>query len=389
MLNPAFSGGHWTHELCEALAAQGCDVELFTGPQYGLTVGDAAGRSYRVRVAFYRFTQLRSYRRDWQRPLWRLARLFGHLWSLARTAALARRFDVVHVQFLPLLAVDAWWVAWVARRSCFVHTVHDLYPHDARPTRSLQRQLRLVYWSSTRLISHTRYTRERLMKEFGVASERIALIPLGAARPFVGRDGGGAQPPRDLRGPEPIVLMIGQLRPGKGLDTLLRAAALLRDDGVPFRVVVAGDCQDPQPYFQLVRDLRLEGLVHIRAERFPEQDVSRYFEAASVVAFPYRAIDQSGAATMAVTFGRAIVATRLAGLAELVEGADCGVLVPPDDPRELAAGLKKVLSDEGLRRRYEANALRYAQTALAWPAIAERTMAVYRAAVAERRAPRS
>ena len=84
---------------------------------------------------------------------------------------------------------------------------------------------------------------------------------------------------------------------------------------------------------------------------------------------------------MALSFGRALVASNLAGLGELVGAADCGLLVPPEDPPSLAAALKRLLGDEALRRRYEANSLRYAKAALDWSVIAGQTIAVYRAAV--------
>jgi len=382
MLNPAFSGGLYTHELCEALGARGCEVELFTGPHYGQVIGAPGGRSYRVRTAFYRFTQLKSYQRDWSRPLWRVARLAGHLWAMARTAVAARRFDIVHVQFLPLPALDLWWLRWVAKGSCVVYTVHDLYPHDARSTPTLRRRLGRAYRASARLVAHTRFTSEQLVNEFGIPPERIAIIPHGAIVPLLRPgDDAAADPPAELQGAEPIILLFGQLRPGKGLDVLIRAAALLRDEGVPFRLVAAGESADPQPYRRLVQDLGLESMVHLRAERIPEGEVRAYFATAAVVALPYRVIDQSGVAVMALSFGRALVASNLAGLGELVGAADCGLLVPPEDPPSLAAALKRLLGDEALRRRYEANSLRYAKAALDWSVIAGQTIAVYRAAV--------
>jgi len=78
--------------------------------------------------------------------------------------------------------------------------------------------------------------------------------------------------------------------------------------------------------------------------------------------------------------GRPIVATRIAGLAELVERGECGLLVAVDDVESLASALERLLTDDGLRQRCATNARRYADTALAWEPIAERTIEVYRKA---------
>ena len=110
----------------------------------------------------------------------------------------------------------------------------------------------------------------------------------------------------------------------------------------------------------------------------PEAAIARSFAAATVVALPYRDIDQSGVAILAVSLGKAIVATRVGGFAELVDDAHCGLLVPVDDDAAFADALRRVICEPELRAACEANARRYAETALSWDPIAERTEQVYR-----------
>jgi glycosyltransferase involved in cell wall biosynthesis len=382
MLNPAFSAPAYMHNLCDALVDAGCAVELFTGPAFGRASRPWRKIAYVPRIAFYRRTQLPSYGAGrLTRPLWRCLRLAGHLTSLARLTAAIGRYDVLHVHFPPVLPLDARWLQLIRRRIPVVHTVHNLWPHGARRDARDRQRLRRLYHACHHLIAHTEDTVQGLAEEFGVPPERISLIPHGNFRHFWNQERASVPLLDDAAKRTPTILMFGELRPSKGTDVLLRAAAMLRDRGVAFRVVLAGaPFAATQPYHDLARELDIEDRVMFHLRYIEEDAVPSYFEAASVVALPYRAIDQSGVAIAALTMGRAIVATRIAGLADLVEQGRCGLLVPVDDVAGLAAALERLLTDAGLRHQLETNARCYAETALAWEPIAARTLDAYRTA---------
>jgi glycosyltransferase involved in cell wall biosynthesis len=385
MLNPSFSAPAYMHNLCNALAHAECEVELFTGPQFGRASRCWREIAYAPRIAFYRRTQLRSYRAGrLTRPVWQLLRLAGHLTSLARLTAAVGRYDVLHLHFPPVLPVDARWLQLIRSHIPVVHTVHNLWPHRARRDARDRQRLQRLYHACHQLIAHTEDTARGLIEEFEVPPERISRIPHGNFRQFWDQERASAPPLDSAAERTPTILMFGELRPSKGTDVLLRAAATLRDRGVAFRVVLAGaPFAATQPVHDFARELGIEDRVTFHLRYIEEEAVPSYFEAASVVALPYRTIDQSGVAIAALTMGRAIVATRIAGLTELVEQGECGLLVPVDDVESLAAALERLLTDHDLRRRFESNARRHAETALAWEPIAERTIDVYRKAGAE------
>jgi glycosyltransferase involved in cell wall biosynthesis len=385
MLNPAFSGGGYMHGLCNALADAGCYVELHTGPHYVRTSRSWKRIAYHPRIRFYRHTQLRSYEtRGPVRLFWRGLRLVGHLWSMTRVLAAVRRFDVVHVHFLSIPRLDLWWLRAIARHVPTVCTVHNLYPHDFSNLETTHRIFQRIYAVPHVLVAHTDHTVEGLVQKFHVPPEKITKIAFGNANHL--RDQRGVPTPAeaglDLAGP-PIIMMFGDLRHNKGVDVLLRAAALLRDNDVSFRVLIAGaPSVDPRPYLELAHALRLGGNVEFRLAYVDEAAVTTYFRAATIMALPYRTIDQSLVAISAMSLGRALVATRIAGLEETIGQAQAGLLVPVDDPQATADAIKRLLTDEALRRRCEANGRRFADAALAWEPIAARTIDLYRKCIA-------
>lgn len=382
MLNPSGSAQAYTHNLCNALVDAGCEVELFTSPFFERMSRCWRDIRYTPRIAFYRRTHLNSYRAGrLTRPVWRLARLAGHFMALAHLLRAVRRYDVLHLHFPPVLPVDARWLPLVRRQVPVVHTVHNLWPHRSRRDARDRQRLRRLYHACHHLLAHTEDTVRGLIDEFGIPPERISRIPHGNFRQLWTQDRASRPAVRNGAEHTHTILMFGELRPAKGADVLLRAAALLSDRGVALRVLLAGrPLTAVEPYRALARELGIEDRLVFDLRYIEESEVPAYFEAASVVALPYRAIDQSGVAVAAVTMGRAIVATRIAGLAELVEQGDCGLLAPVDDVESFAAALERLLTDDGFRRRCETNARRYAETALAWEPIAKRTIEAYHTA---------
>ena len=59
--------------------------------------------------------------------------------------------------------------------------------------------------------------------------------------------------------------------------------------------------------------------------------------------------------------GRPVIASRLGGLAEIVEDGVTGILVPPNDPAALAAAMERLWGDEALAAEMGANAWAYAK----------------------------
>lgn len=382
MLDPSGATCGVTHNLCNALADLSCEVHWFTAPSCARAVARCRTREYRMHVAFYRRTQSRSYAGSTHRPvtlLWRLARLAGHLWMMARIVVIARRFDIVHVQWLPVPLLDILWLWWLTKRTAVVYTVHNRLPHDIRWKRLYSALYRVLYRLPRALFVHTSHTARGLVGEFGVPPERIVEIRHGSLDhlldiPHV--QAGHAKP----NGSTPLVALIGQIRHDKGLDVLLRATHRLLPELPNIRILVAGRPRvDMAPYFELVRRLDLSNVVEFRLGYLNEEELPALFRSATVVVLPYRSIDQSGVAVAACTFGKAIVASRCGGLEELVGEAENGLLVPVDDPERLADAIRELVLDRPQRARLELNSRRYAAGALSWEPIAAKTLETYRA----------
>ena len=171
--------------------------------------------------------------------------------------------------------------------------------------------------------------------------ERILVVRNGVPEPAVGSS--------ELDLPRPIVGGMGRLDRQKGFDVLIEALAVL--PGVS--AVVAGDGPERASLLRHAQDFSV-------ADRFvivPWQDeVGPFLRSLDVFALPSRYEGLPLALLDAMAVGAPIVAADVGAVGEAVVSGETAVLVPPDDPQALAAGIQQLLDDEEARKRLGARA---------------------------------
>ena len=149
-------------------------------------------------------------------------------------------------------------------------------------------------------------------------------------------------------------LYLGRFVPGKGLETLLSAMALLRDQGRSCQLVLAGDGPN-LPALEaevkrrgLQREVSFGGAVS-RAQVVP------LLQTFKVVVMPSEHFEGFGlGAVEGLACGCIPVVTTSGGLPEAV--GSCGILVPPGQPGKLAAALLRALDAPEVREHVAAHA---------------------------------
>lgn len=160
---------------------------------------------------------------------------------------------------------------------------------------------------------------------------------------------------------ERVVLVLAALVPRKGIDVLLEALA--GSELARTVLLVAGEGEQRGALEARAAALGLGPRVRFLGQR---DDKERLLEACDVFCLPSRQEGLGVAALEAMAAGRAVVASRVGGLAEAVEHERSGLLVPPGDPRALARALARLLDDPALRERLAAHGpLRVAEGFLA------------------------
>jgi glycosyltransferase involved in cell wall biosynthesis len=139
-----------------------------------------------------------------------------------------------------------------------------------------------------------------------------------------------------------MVLSTGRLAEQKGLEYLIRAAALLRGHLPEARIVLAGDGPLRETLSRLVSDLRLEETVSVLGHR---SDVGDLLAASDLVALPSLWEGLSISLLEAMAAGKPVVTTSIGSNREVTNDGETAALVPPKDPESLAEVIRSLAAD--------------------------------------------
>lgn len=230
--------------------------------------------------------------------------------------------------------------------------------------------------SSHAVVTMTQTAKDRLVRGYAAAPDKVRVIPHGATDIRLEAGVGG----RD-EGAAPVVLTWGLLGEGKGIEWGISAMAQLRDIRPAPRYRIVGEThpkvleRDGEEYRRRLetraRDLDVDDAVTFDARYLETTELSRLVHEADVVLLPYDSREQvtSGVLVEAVTAGRPVVSTGFPHAVELLSSG-AGLLVERQDPDAIAAALRRVLTEPGLADSLAAEANRLSPQLL-WGAVAQ------------------
>jgi D-inositol-3-phosphate glycosyltransferase len=224
---------------------------------------------------------------------------------------------------------------------------------------------------------------------YNAETERISVIPPGVdvnhfypidpdeAKEYIGI------PPNDQ-----MLLFVGRVEPLKGIDTLIRAIALMREMGLLERhrlclSIIGGD-PDPDSAAtntemvrlkELREDNDLEDIITFLGRR-SQDTLPYYYSASEAVVMPSHYESFGMVALEAMACGTPVVASEVGGLAFLIQDEVTGYHVPVGEPEALCDRLSLLLEDRNLHERMSKDAVIFSQE-YAWENIAAKIVELY------------
>ena len=141
---------------------------------------------------------------------------------------------------------------------------------------------------------------------------------------------------------ERIILFFGFIRKYKGLDILLDAMKILKDDnsklnspnyspGNEVKLLIAGEFyEDRKSYDEQIKSLGIQDSLILKTKFIADSEVKYYLCAADVVVQPYRSATQSGVTPLAYHFEKPMIVTNVGGLPSLVPNDKVGLIAEPN-----------------------------------------------------------
>ncbi|WP_241385659.1 glycosyltransferase family 4 protein [Rhodococcus sp. CH91] len=209
---------------------------------------------------------------------------------------------------------------------------------------------------------------------FGIDPGRIHTIPLGVNTEVFA-------PRATERVSGRIVCVASADAPLKGVPTLLEAVAKLRTER-EVELVLVSKLAPGGATEKLIDELAIGDVVRT-VSGIDDDELAELLASAEIAAVPSLYEGFSLPAVEAMSCATPLVASRAGAIPEVV--GDAGLLVPPGDAQQLAAGLAALFDDPAERRGLGEKARARVLERYSWAAVAARTADVYERAITTHR----
>jgi phosphatidylinositol alpha-1,6-mannosyltransferase len=228
------------------------------------------------------------------------------------------------------------------------------------------------------LVANSRWTADLARRVLGTLELDVPVetVPLGTTpdhfRP--GIDATAVRQKYGLHG-GPWLLTVARLEWHKGIDTMMKALPAVRAAHPQARYAIAG-VGDRLPQFEELRqDLALGDAVRFLGA-VPDGDLPALYNAADLYVGPSRRhellVEGFGISLVeASACGLAVVGGRSGGVPDAVRDGETGILVDPDDPAAVAAGVNELLSDSERSKKLGAAGRKAVETYYNWDRVAK------------------
>ncbi len=373
--------------LVRQLKHHGIDVSVLTAmPNY------PAGRTfdgYQNRLAMRDEVDGTPVVRTWLLPgaghssLLRLANYLSFTATAMVAAAAARRPDVLFVESQPL-SLGLIGVAMKRLRGVpYVYNVPDLQVDVARE---------LGFIRSDRMLQVAKEMEDLFLREAwkvatvtdgfvehfaarGIPRDRITFLPNGADADFLRPM--PADPELTARwglAGKIVFTYVGTHAIYHGLDTLVRAAAILRERDPRIHVLFIGDGPEREPLKRLAADL---GLDNVTFGSSPYDEMARLYSLARGSVATLRDMPVADGMRLSKVFpalscGVPVVYSGRGEAANLLEREGCGLVTPPEDPGALAEAMLRLAEDDELHATLSTSGRALVEREFAWSSIVSR-----------------
>lgn len=250
----------------------------------------------------------------------------------------------VHAHFGAMAARTAWWLREMFGISySFTGHANDIFCDNDFPVSNamLVRDAKIV-------VTETDYARQWMQKNYPRSASRIFRVFNGIDRDF---------PPRQPAGEVPRILSVGRYVEKKGFADLIDACRRLRERGREFECLIIGGGPLEAELQAQIDAAKLGSCVKLLGPK-PQAEVRQLLATAQL--FVLACVPEAGGGSdnlptvimEAMMAGVPVISTRLAGVPEMIQHGDNGLLVAPKTPTALAVAMEQLMRDTILAEKF-------------------------------------
>ena len=255
-----------------------------------------------------------------------------------------------------------------------VQTLHEVTSHEGITSKEEERNIKLLIKEETPIIFHSNTSKQRFIDfrthwdHNKLNEDQLALIRFGLfetyycfSNHFQSKRKNGII----------HILNFGRIVPSKGINILVEAVRILQNK-YSIHLTIAGS---GHPYFDF-NDIKSYDFIN---RSLSNEEIVALIKDCDLVVLPYISASQSGIPMTVYAFNKPIIASNIAGLKEVIQDGQTGVLVKDINPRSFASAMETLLIDNDLRKDFSKNIKeKYCDGEFSWPFIADQTVDFYK-----------
>ena len=229
--------------------------------------------------------------------------------------------DILHFQWLPLVEVSTVErlflkiLRFVAPKTRFLLTIHNIYPHDSSEgyKQVYRERFSRVSPFFDKFIVHLETTKKEFCSVFGISTEHVKVLHHGVLKPK------GHDTVRRQRGKVLKLIMYGNQSTYKGTDVFVKALSLLPQEykNKVHALIVGKTYSD---YLNELKEKKENANIEFIPEHVSNEDLYKYIAESDIIVLPYREISQSGVLLLALSTKRLIITSDIPSFKETLAG---------------------------------------------------------------------
>lgn len=286
--------------------------------------------------------------REIKKVLWSYPKSFLFFHALKKEIS---QQDVVHV-WAPFYIISFYpiWLKFIKKIKTPIILTFDTFPGFSFHMTSRYLDLALRYFIIitkpilNRASAITLYSEQLLpyAKEIGLRLSIVRTIPTGITL------ASSAPPENPNLETVPMILYVGLLNGRKGIDTLLKTAKIVQEQGINCQFTIVGSGPEKSLFENQTHSLGLKNVRFIGATT----EVALYYKKARIFFLPSRGEGLPGVVMEAMGYGLPVVASNIPCISDLVKNNGNGFLNDAEKPEEFAASLIRLLQNKDLCQKF-------------------------------------